>query len=274
VTTPEWFVLRLYTFHFPGWRAYVDGDEVEIEIGRPEGFITVPVPAGEHIVSVRFENTPVRTTSWVVSAGTLVVLVAVLVVWKRNRDSVRTFAPARLDKSYGQWLGSILALILALKLAVFDPLGGLHLNSPPGEALAAQHQVEANFGGRIELLGYDLPDRQIHRGETFSLVLYWRALRNVDENYQTFVHVAQPLDTVWAQEDHLNPGGYPTARWPLDKYVWDEYEIYVAPDTPPGVYSLNVGLYLMSEGYRLRRLDEEGNPVGDSFVIDGITVTN
>ena len=33
--TPDEFVLRLFTFYFPGWRAYVDGAEVEIEVAGP-----------------------------------------------------------------------------------------------------------------------------------------------------------------------------------------------------------------------------------------------
>jgi hypothetical protein len=97
-------------------------------------------------------------------------------------------------------------------------------------------------------------------------------LTDVEKNYQSFVHLAQPLDVAWAQEDHLNPGGLPTTRWPLDKYVWDEYEIYVPPQTPPGEYQVNVGLYLMSDGYRLRREDGDQEGGADSIVIGSIEV--
>ena len=110
-----------------------------------------------------------------------------------------------------------------------------------------------------------------------ELVLYRRALVEVDKNYQTFAHVAQPIDRVWAQEDHLNPGmehgGVPTTLWPLDKYVWDEYEISIPPETPPGEYLLNVGLYLMDEGVRLDVHDAAGQIVGDGYVISSIEIT-
>lgn len=273
VMTPEPFVLRLYTFDFPGWKAYVDGREVDIEIARPEGFITVDVPEGQHTVLVRFEDTPVRRWSWLVSGGTLVALVALLLLW-RGRGSHDGEGPQRkLSGSDGAWLGGVLVVVFLLKIALVDPQGWLHLNSAPGEAQPAQQEVNANFEGKIELLGYDLPDRQVRPGGTFSLVLYWHALTTVEKNYQSFVHVAQPLHTVWGQEDHLNPGGLPTERWPLDKYVWDEYEIRVRPETPPGEYKINVGLYLRSEGYRLERYDANGEAVGDSLVIDSIRVT-
>ncbi|MCP4518012.1 MAG: YfhO family protein, partial [Delftia sp.] len=74
ISTPKKFVLRLYTFYFPGWRAYVDGEEVEIEVAGPEGFITLRVPEGEHEVLVRFGDTPPRTAGWIISAVGLVML--------------------------------------------------------------------------------------------------------------------------------------------------------------------------------------------------------
>jgi hypothetical protein len=247
---------------------------VDIEIARPEGFITVPVPAGEHTVMVRFEPTPVRSVSWLISAGSAVLLIACLGVWRVKLDPARTPASPKLRGPAALWMGGAVASFLVLRLiaAAPTPEGLLYLNSAPGEALPAQHEVEASFEGNVELLGYDLPQTRVKPGETFSVVLYWHALTPLEENYQSFVHLARPLDTVWGQEDHLNPGGLPTGRWPRDKYVWDEYEIYVPPETPPGTYSINVGLYLRSEGYRLKRVDEKGNVVGDSLVISSITV--
>ncbi len=58
VNTPRATRLRLFLFDFPGWRARVDGVEVETELGRPEGFLVIPLPAGEHIVEVEFGSTP------------------------------------------------------------------------------------------------------------------------------------------------------------------------------------------------------------------------
>ena len=272
VTSAEPFVLRLYTFLFPGWRAYVDGRPTDIEIARPEGFITVRVPEGEHTVLVRFENTAVRKVGWAVSGATLAVLIGVIVLWKRKDNGNREPSASVLGRRESLWSGGTLLLILLLKVAIADPQGWLHLRSAPGQALPAQHPVHAEFGGKIELIAYDLPQRQVQAGDSLSLILYWRALGAVNNNYQSFVHVAQPLEAVWAQEDHLNPGGLPTERWPLDKYVWDEYEIRIPPETPPGEYSLNVGLYLRSEGYRLERY-EDGRPVGDSLVLTSVTVT-
>lgn len=271
VETPKKFTLRLYTFYFPGWRAYIDGKRVKIDVAAPEGFITLEVPEGTHEVLVRFENTPPRRIGSVVSALAMIALAAVCIVWQNRGEPTELPQQRPSPSAPWQWLGGLLILILSFKLTVLDPMGLLHYHSPPGRALPAQHRFHANFGDKIELLGYDLPDTRVPPGSTVRIVLYWRAMTNVQENYQTFVHLAEPLNVAWAQEDHLNPGGLPTSRWPRDKYVWDAYEIHVPPETPPGNYKVNVGLYLMSDGSRLRRLDGDRNNESGA-VIGSVTV--
>ncbi len=268
VYMPERFVLRLFTFYFPGWRAYVDGDEVEIEIAYPEGFITLWVPEGEHEVVVQFTDTPPRTAGWIISAAGVMMLIVALALMRNSQPpNPQPPTPNWL------WLGGALLLFVIVKSGVIDPRDDwLRYTSPPGEAWAARHDLRANFDGQIELLGYDLPRRRVRAGEEFSVVLYWRALEPLSVNYQSFVHLAQPLHILWGQEDHINPGDLPTTRWPLDKYVWDEYEIRVLPETQPGEYLLNVGLYSSAGGYRLQRRDDEGRAVGDSIVIASIEV--
>ncbi|MFQ6099668.1 MAG: hypothetical protein ACE5OS_00325 [Anaerolineae bacterium] len=276
VNTPEQFVLRLLTFYFPGWRAYVDGKEVEIEVAGPEGFITLWVPEGEHEVLVRFESTPPRTAGWIISAVGLVMLIVALVLMRaprvRNLQSAIRNRPterSRLSPQSAIWLGGALLLFVFLKAVVIDPQDGrLRYTSPPGQAWAAQHELRANFGGQIELLGYDLPRQHVRSGDEFPVVLYWHALLPLGVNYQSFVHLTRPPHILWGQDDHLNPGDLPTTRWPFDKYVWDEYEVQVLPGTPPGEYVLSAGLYSWAGGYRLQRYDEEG----DSAVIASVEV--
>jgi hypothetical protein len=272
VSTPNMpFVFRLYTFYFPGWRAYVDGEEVEIEVAGPEGFITFWVPMGEHEVLVRFEDTLPRTAGWLFSvSGFLVLAFALTRMPAHASPRLRVQQCASLP-----WLAVVLLSFMIIKGVIVDRQDGwLRHNSPPGQALAAQNEWHADFGHQIELLGYDLPREQVRPGESFFVVLYWHAMVPLDVNYQSFVHLAdsQDLQRAWSQGDHLNPGGLPTTEWPLDKYVWDEFEIAVPPETPPGEYVLNVGIYSMAGSYRLQRYDETGQIVGDSAVIDTIVV--
>lgn len=280
VSTPHEFVFRLFTFYFPGWRAYVDGEEVSIEVAGPEGFITFWIPAGEHDVLVRFGDTPPRTVSWITSAIGIVALVVTMIAMpspcgssvSSPQSPVSDPQPPIPNTQSLIWLAGALLLFVFLKGVVLDPREGwLRYTSPPGEAWAAQNQLRANFG-QIELLGYDLPWQRVRPGSCFPVTLYWRALVPMEVNYQSFIHLARPLNVVWGQDDHLNPGDLPTTRWPLDKYVWDEYEICVSPDAPPGEYVLNIGLYSLAGNYRLPHYDETGQVTGDSVVIATVVV--
>lgn len=60
VRSPESFHARYLSFYFPGWRAWVNGDPVEITPSDSEGLITFEVDAGEQEVTVRFGETPLR----------------------------------------------------------------------------------------------------------------------------------------------------------------------------------------------------------------------
>jgi hypothetical protein len=270
VYTPKEFVFRLYIFYFPGWHVYIDGQEAEIDVAGPEGFITVVMPKGAHDVLVRFEDTPPRTAGWIISAIGLASLVIATIRMPLSSLSDRS---STFNLPLLFWLGGALVLFVLVKVVLIDPRDDwLRYTSPPGQARAAQYEMRANFGGQIELLGYDLPKSRVRSGESLQLTLYWHALTSMSENYQTFVHVARPLHILWGQVDRPNPGDFPTTRWPLDKYVWDAYEIRVLPGTPPGEYALNVGIPSWAGGYRLPRYDEGGQVVGDSIVVSTVEV--
>jgi hypothetical protein len=76
--------LRFYTHYFPGWQAHVDGQPAEIAPDPPNGLIGVDVPAGEHMVEVRFGPTPVRRTAALLSLAALAAVGALLLLLSPN----------------------------------------------------------------------------------------------------------------------------------------------------------------------------------------------
>jgi hypothetical protein len=64
----------------------------------------------------------------------------------------------------------------------------------------------------------------------------------------------------------------PTSRWRLDQYARDEHRLTLLPGTPPGTYTLTVGVYQV-DGAGLSVLDENQIPQGQAFVLGTITVT-
>ena len=71
--------LTFYTYYYPGWRAYVDGKEVALHPTGPQGLISFAVPAGRHVASIRFGDTPLRSLAkWITLAAVAVVFLLAL----------------------------------------------------------------------------------------------------------------------------------------------------------------------------------------------------
>ncbi|MGQ9566975.1 MAG: 6-pyruvoyl-tetrahydropterin synthase-related protein [Anaerolineae bacterium] len=63
--------VQVLTYYFPGWRAWVDGQEVPIWPEGPHGLITLDVPPGEHELVLRFGGTPPRRAGLALSGVSL-----------------------------------------------------------------------------------------------------------------------------------------------------------------------------------------------------------
>lgn len=279
VSSSREFVLRLYLFDFPGWRASIDGQDVPIVIANPEGFITVTVPAGDHEVVVRFGETPVRRLAWSLSGiGMVVILIAA------GRRHWHRRASASVDRCRVQGLdlddmrsvlGVAIAVLLVLVVAtlVLDRVDWLQPTSPLGTVAGADYRQRATFGSggegaQIALLGYNLEIWDTGVTRSLDVVLYWNAQRDVAETYQSFVHVVSPEASIWAQSDQLNPGGFPTNLWPTDRYVVDVHRLEMPAEAPAGPYLLSVGLYTLGEeGGRLEVLSADCGQRADSVVL-------
>jgi hypothetical protein len=113
-----------------------------------------------------------------------------------------------------------------------------------------QFPLQANFGGEIELLGYDLQPVEPGKAE---LSLVWQAVGEPADNYTVFVHVLDPegVCCVWQQDVIPGQGAQPTDQWLAGEVVVDNYLIEMPPDAAAGAYPIEVGLYLPQNGQRL-----------------------
>lgn len=264
VTSPRPTRLRLFLFQFPGWQVTIDGEPVATELGRPEGFIVIPLPEGEHVVDVWFGSTPARTLATAVTWLSLG-LMLVGAVWRRRsrRTEIRAALPpaARGD---GVLLATVLFFML-VHVLLLEPSGWLRYQSVNFVAEPADVQQFVNFGDQMALIGYDTNgERPLASGDLMQLTLYWQAQTELAINYQVFVHLLRPDGTLVTQSNKLNPGDFPTRRWPLDKYVRDEHYLQLPADLPAGAYTVAVGVWVQNEGWRLPVFDGSGAQVGDS----------
>jgi hypothetical protein len=260
-SSPEDFTLRVLTFMFAGWQASIDGMPVPIQPSEPEGFITIAVPAGEHTVRVWLGTTPARTLATLISLSGLAAL-GLIARWLPRHSAAERPAESVAKGYWPSFVGLAVFVVVAIagnKLGLFQP------RSSGLIAIPAEYRVHSYLQGGIDLIGFDLPVTALEPGQSLPLTLYWKAREPVPGNYQVFVHLTTIPEHTWGQSDKLNPGDYPTSRWPLDRYVRDLHSFTIPLGTPPGEYTLRVGLWNFTTGVRQLVLAADGQILGDSI---------
>ena len=152
-------------------------------------------------------------------------------------------------------------------------LGRVRLSPAEGWEPGGLQSVYFNLDDRVALVGYSLDRRSATPGDSLQLSLRWQALRSMDRDYTVFTHLIGPQQDIRAQSDSQPQGGNsPTSRWQPGELVTDTHRLVVREDSPPGVYQVEVGMYLASTGDRLRVFDADGQLVGNQVFLGGIRV--
>ena len=73
-------LLKIRTFYFPGWKAYIDDIQTEIGKENDSGAMLLAVPGGVHLLEVKFSDTPVRHYSKLVTIFSLLFIVILCVI--------------------------------------------------------------------------------------------------------------------------------------------------------------------------------------------------
>ena len=139
------------------------------------------------------------------------------------------------------------------------------------EKPSPQIKSAVNFENKVALIGYDLP-AAFNQSSTLSLTLYWQGRGEMRNSYAVFTHLVDSAGQVVAQQDAVpgERGKQPTTSWAIGEYITDPVEIPLPPTLPPGEYTVTAGLYLPPTGPRLQRLNNAGQPAGDSVTLGKI----
>ncbi len=137
---------------------------------------------------------------------------------------------------------------------------------------AIQNPVNARLGDAVEFLGYDLnASNAIKPGDTLRLKLYWRALKPMDTSYKVFTHLINAQNEIFGQRDQEPlDGARPTTSWAAGEIFADSYEFQVAPNAPPGVYQIEIGMYKPDDFARMPTFDASGNALGDRILFGAL----
>ena len=141
-----------------------------------------------------------------------------------------------------------------MELARLRQVAGIPAGGPSDRKMwqpIVRQRLTANFGGQLQLLGYDFPEVQAaENGVVVRLALLWQGLGPERGNYVRFVHIAGPEGRLLGQADSSPAGGtYPTSLWAEGEYVLETVEV-TAGEVRLGT-TLHIGLYDSLSGIRL-----------------------
>ena len=260
------------TLYYPGWVAFVDGKQVSTSVDEPVGLIRIQVPEGDHVVDLRFVETPLRLASDLVSAFGLLVSLVLLAVhftkgrWATARPSTGaatgTRAPApssttatpgkrapavgfrfpALDREVAVKIGIVVALVPAWFLArwLYDSA-----YSPPR---LHRFPLVINMDNRVLIEGYDLSADEptsgtatrVAPGSSLRVSVFWRLLDgDPARRLRPFIRLTNNFNQTWAFAESEKE--YPQVDSKPGSAIATVLDLTVPPATPPGIYQIEVG---------------------------------
>jgi hypothetical protein len=276
VASPRPFRALYRSFYFPGWRVWVDGEPVEVAPTDPAGLISFDLPAGRHVVTVRFGETTLRMVADAVSVISLLVLVVVAIQSPRA-EAQRSPFPAWASI----WpLFLVALLLLALKLAVVDRVETPFrrpLLRAGGVLPGVVHPLGQSYADGLTLIGYDTSTTEMPADGTLRADLYWTARERPSNRYQTTVYLVGADGFLWSPQNSYRPRGYhrppQTDTWTPGRYALDSHEVEPLPGTPPGTYRVVLTMFDRDTMVPLSVLNEAGQPAAPDLTLGEVTLT-
>src|SRR3990170_6447198 len=84
ITVNQATILRIRTFNFQGWTAYIDGVKTEIKTENDTGAILIDIPPGRHTMMLKFVDTPIVYYSKLISLASFSGII-ILVIFKKKK---------------------------------------------------------------------------------------------------------------------------------------------------------------------------------------------
>ncbi|MCC6166566.1 MAG: hypothetical protein IT329_04995 [Caldilineaceae bacterium] len=204
--------LRLASFYFPGWRAWLDGVPLALYPSGDLGLLTLDLPAGRHRIEVRWQGTPLQATAGALSIAALCAALGLAVVERQ--------------KGFGLLAGA--GLLLA---------GSAYLTAPATPPVTPPPAAVRDAG--LHLLGY----RATQHGDSLRLHPYWL----VETTQSSDLKVRWQLQTANGDliaetitRPHYN--ALPASVWPPGTLVDDAYALPLPAGLPAGDYQLRLAV--------------------------------
>jgi 4-amino-4-deoxy-L-arabinose transferase-like glycosyltransferase len=163
-----------------------------------------------------------------------------------------TIVTQRFAKPFITLVGVFMFVVSAL--APFTTIAPVYAQPAPANAPAPQILLDVTFGDQIKLIGADVASSATQPGRQSEMTLYWQALKRIDKDYSTFVHLLDANDIVVAQRDmYPGQGLWPTSQMKPGDIIASRYVLNIpATAYAPDQLHWEVGVYDFATQQRLR----------------------
>ncbi len=135
------------------------------------------------------------------------------------------------------------------------------------------HQVHAQLGEAITLIGHDVSVASVQPGDSLTVTLVWRAEAAVDTDYTAFVHVLDSSGTLAGQSDHPPAAGaFPTSLWDAGDVVRDDHHLTIGQGVGSGPCTLLIGMYKLETHERLPVYRDQLRLGDDVISVGGVAI--
>ncbi|CAG0934591.1 hypothetical protein TFLX_03565 [Thermoflexales bacterium] len=168
-----------------------------------------------------------------------------------------TIATRRFAKPLMAVVGVFMFSISAL--APFTTIAPAYARSAPTTAVP-QIPLGVTFGDQFKLLGAEVSSSSAVPGGRSEIVLYWQALKPIEKDYSTFVHLLDAHDIMVAQRDmYPGQGLWPTSQMQPGDVIASRYVLDIAAtEYAPDRLTWEVGVYDYFHPKRERLLASSG----------------
>ncbi len=208
------------TLQWPGWAAEINQEAAEIVPAAGSGLMTLELPAGEHLVTLRLTRTPVRRTAELISLAALVLLLFLLLRAARRPQLGRTF-----------WLTAVLLLAFLLIFRFWPQKTGSaqDLTWDFAQMGYLHHDVSGvSFENGLVLEGYDYDRERVLSGESLNITLIFSGAAG----QEVTVSLATPADA-WPRFDPQPPDFAAETKQISGETT--RFELILPPHVPQGL---------------------------------------
>jgi hypothetical protein len=120
------------------------------------------------------------------------------------------------------------------------------------------HPLDANFGDKLDVLGWDTLDRdgqpmsEIEPGHRYTFVIYYRVVQAITGTWDTFIHI-DGFQRRFNGDHPTLEGKYPFNLWRVGDFIADRYDFELEPNFGGGRYQVYFGLYNGNRRLEVRR---------------------